>query len=72
MGEFHVGVLQTHQFTPATDDHLGHLLQARIELTEHLLGITVGSLLNAGRFLATTQKESFGLLLVLWRKLRAS
>ena len=63
MGELHVCVLQTHQFTTATDDHLGHLLQAGIELTENLLGITVGALLNAGRFLTATQQESFSLLL---------
>ena len=62
--------LNLGQLLTARHHHLGHFLEAYLQLTQCLLGVTVGPVLNAGCFLAAALDQRLALLLGLLAELQ--
>jgi hypothetical protein len=65
-----IDALQPYQFAAAAQHHLAELLQPPFQLTKHLLGVVVGTLLHLGRLLAGAGDQALALLLGLLAELK--
>ena len=63
--------MKTHQLTPSGHHHLTHVFEATLQFGEHLLGVTVGSLLDRGGLLTAAADQGFTLLLRLLAELQS-